>query len=180
MCLCELFKFHKKCFILQIYRTFFEKLNFCKYICFINQNEKKIMSFISEFKDFAMRGNVLDMAVGIVIGTAFQKIVSSFVSDIIMPPIGVLIGGVDFSDLKATILKPEIVDGVQKAAVTINYGVFLKTIFDFLIIAFCIFVVVKGINSLKKKQAAAPAAAPAPTKEEVILTEIRDLLKSKK
>ena len=141
------------------------------------------MSFLKEFKEFAMRGNVLDMAVGVVVGTAFQKIVSSFVSDVIMPPIGVLIGRVDFSDLKIIIHKPEVVDGVQRAAVTLNYGSFIQTILDFIIIAFCIFVMIKGINSFKRKQAEAPVPAPeppAPTKEELLLTEIRDILKDKK
>lgn len=141
------------------------------------------MSFISEFKSFAMRGNVVDMAVGIIIGGAFGKIVSSIVADIIMPPVGLLLGGVKFTDLKFE-LKPAVLDAagaVQTAAVSINYGNFVQTTVDFLIIAFAIFMMIKGMNSLKRKQEA-PAEAPAPpapTKEEVLLTEIRDILKNK-
>lgn len=134
------------------------------------------MSIIKEFRTFAMRGNVIDMAVGIVIGTAFGKIVSSVVNDIIMPPIGLLIGGVTFTDL-AIVMKEAVGDN---AAVTINYGNFLQVTIDFLIIAFVIFLVIKAMNAAKKKEAAAPAppvAPPAPTKEELLLTEIRDLLK---
>ncbi len=133
------------------------------------------MGMIQEFKKFAMRGNVVDMAVGIIIGGAFGKIVSSFVADVIMPPIGLLIGGVDFSKLAIT-LKAAVGD---VAAVTINYGKFIQTVLDFLIIAFAIFIAIKGINSLKKKEKNAPATPPAPTKEEVLLTEIRDILKQK-
>jgi large conductance mechanosensitive channel len=131
------------------------------------------MSIVKEFKEFAMKGNVIDMAVGIVIGAAFGKIVSSIVSDIIMPPIGLLIGGVNFSDLKL-VLKAAAGD---TPAVTLNYGNFLQVTFDFLIVAFAIFMVIKAMNAAKKKQEAAPAAPPAPTKEEFLLTEIRDLLK---
>ena len=137
------------------------------------------MSMLKEFKEFAMRGNVVDMAVGIIIGGAFGKIVASFVADVIMPPLGLLIGGVDFTDLKVT-LKDAVMDAagaVTTEAVTINYGNFIQTAVDFLIIAFAIFMVIKGMNSLKKKEEAAPAAPPAPSKEEVLLTEIRDLLK---
>ncbi len=137
------------------------------------------MSVIKEFKAFAMRGNVIDLAVGIVIGGAFGKIIASFVSDILMPPIGVLLGGVNFTDLSLK-LKDAVVDaeGVETAAaVTLNYGNFIQTTVDFMIIAFAIFMVVKAMNSMKKKQEEAPAAPPAPTKEEVLLTEIRDLLK---
>ncbi len=133
------------------------------------------MGMISEFKSFAMRGNVVDMAVGIIIGGAFGKIVSSFVADVIMPPIGVLIGGVDFSDLGLTI-KAATADA---AAVTLNYGAFLQTVFDFLIIAFAIFMAIKGMNSMRKKEEAAPAAPPKPSNEELLLTEIRDLLKNR-
>lgn len=133
------------------------------------------MSMIKEFKAFAMRGNVIDMAVGIVIGGAFGKIVSSFVADVIMPPIGMLMGRVNFSDLVITLQKAH--DDV--AAVTINYGKFIQTLLDFVIVAFAIFMVVKGMNSLKKKEAAAPAAPAAPPKQEVLLEEIRDLLKQK-
>ena len=114
------------------------------------------MSMMSEFKKFAMRGNVVDMAVGIVIGAAFGKIVSSFVNDMLMPPIGILLGGVDFKDL-AIVLKAATED---VAEVTMNYGVFIQTVLDFLIIAFAIFMVVKAMNSLKKKEEAAPPAPP--------------------
>jgi large conductance mechanosensitive channel len=137
---------------------------------------------IKEFKEFAMRGSVVDLAVGIVIGGAFGKIVSSFVNDILMPPIGVLIGGVDFTQLSLT-LKDAIIaaDGTETAAaVVIKYGSFIQTLVDFVIIAFAIFLVVKGMNALKKKEQVAPAAAPAPpepTNEEKLLAEIRDLLK---
>ena len=137
------------------------------------------MSMLKEFKDFAMRGNVVDMAVGIIIGGAFGKIVASFVADVIMPPLGLLIGGVDFTALKITI-KEAVVDGagaVTTEAVSINYGAFIQTAVDFIIIAFAIFMVIKGMNNLKKKEEAAPAPPPAPSKEEVLLTEIRDLLK---
>jgi len=133
------------------------------------------MGMMSEFKEFAMKGNVVDMAVGIIIGAAFGKIVSSFVGDVIMPPLGVLIGGVDFTNL-SFILKEAAGDA---AAVTINYGKFVQTVFDFTIVAFAIFMAIKAMNSLKKKEEAAPAAPPAPTKEELLLTEIRDLLKQK-
>ena len=138
------------------------------------------MSLLSEFKAFAMRGNVVDMAVGIVIGGAFGKIVSSLVSDIIMPPIGVLLGGVDFSNLKLVLKQAsEDAAGNAIAAVSINYGQWINTVIDFLIVAFAIFMVIKGMNALKKKEEAAPAAPPAPTKEEVLLTEIRDALRSR-
>lgn len=138
------------------------------------------MSLISEFKAFAMRGNVVDMAVGIIIGAAFGKIITSLVNDVLMPPIGVLVGGVDFTDLKL-LLKEATVDGAGNAvsAVTINYGHFIQTTIDFLIVAFAIFMVVRVMNSLKKKEVEKPVIPPAPTKEEVLLTEIRDLLKSK-
>ncbi|MGB3610249.1 MAG: large-conductance mechanosensitive channel protein MscL [Cellvibrio sp.] len=136
------------------------------------------MSIINEFKEFAVKGNVVDMAVGIIIGAAFGKIVTSVVGDVIMPPIGLLIGGVDFSDL-AIVLKEATAD---TPAVTIAYGRFIQTIIDFTIVAFAIFMVVKGINRLKRKEEAAPEPAPAPaepTKEEVLLTEIRDLLRDR-
>jgi large conductance mechanosensitive channel len=133
------------------------------------------MGMMQEFKKFAMRGNVVDMAVGIIIGGAFGKIVSSFVADVIMPPIGLFIGGVDFSDLMITI-KAAVGDA---AAVTINYGKFIQTVLDFLIVAFAIFMVIKGMNSLKKKEEEAPAQPPAPSKEETLLTEIRDILQEK-
>ena len=132
------------------------------------------MSLIQEFKAFAARGNVIDMAVGIIIGAAFGKIVSSFVGDIIMPPIGIILGGVDFSDL-AVVLKAAEGDA---PAVVIAYGKFIQTIIDFLIIAFAIFMGVKAMNSMKKKAEEAPAAPAAPTKDQELLSEIRDLLKS--
>lgn len=131
------------------------------------------MSMMQEFKQFAMRGNVVDMAVGIIIGGAFGKIVSSFVNDVIMPPIGVLVGGVDFSQLAFTLR--EAGEGVE--AVTLNYGSFIQTTVDFLIIAFAIFMAVKVMNRMKKKEEEKPAAPPEPSKEEQLLTEIRDLLK---
>tara|TARA_R110000787_G_scaffold47118_2_gene114226 strand:+ start:4026 stop:4421 length:396 start_codon:yes stop_codon:yes gene_type:complete len=130
---------------------------------------------VQEFKKFAMRGNVIDMAVGIIIGVAFGKIVSSFVADVIMPPLGLLLGGVDFKDL-AIVLKEAV---GETPAVVIAYGQFIQTIVDFVIIAFVIFLVIKAMNSLKAKEEAAPEAPPAPTKEEILLTEIRDLLKEK-
>ncbi len=131
--------------------------------------------FIKEFKSFAMRGNLVDMAVGIIIGAAFGKIVSSFVADVVMPPIGLLVGGLDFSNL-GFILK-EATD--KTPAVTIRYGTFINALIDFIIIAFSIFLVIKGMNSLKKKEEEAPSATPAPKEEVVLLSEIRDLLKSK-
>jgi large conductance mechanosensitive channel len=129
------------------------------------------MSLIKEFKEFAMKGNVVDMAVGVIVGAAFGKIVTSLVGDVIMPPIGLLIGGVDFSSLSVVI--QEAVEG--SPAVTINYGKFLQTLIDFIIIAFAIFMALKGINKLKRPEA--PAAAPGPTVDQQLLTEIRDLLK---
>ena len=140
------------------------------------------MSLLKEFKDFAMRGNVIDLAVGVIIGGAFGKIVASLVADVIMPPIGLLVGGVNFTDLKWDLKAAEVVDGVEKAAVTLNYGNFLQVTFDFIIVAFAIFMFIKGMNRLnkKKEEVPAPAAPPAPSKEELLLTEIRDLLKEKK
>lgn len=137
------------------------------------------MAIIKEFKEFAMRGNVVDLAVGVVIGAAFGKIVTSLVSDVIMPPIGYITGGIDFSDMKIMLKQG---DPVKKIAdVTLNYGNFINAIVQFLIVAFCIFMVVKAINSLKKgdEPAPEPVAEPVPTKEEVLLTEIRDLLAKK-
>jgi len=139
------------------------------------------MSFLKEFKEFAMRGNVIDMAVGVIIGGAFGKIVSSLVADVIMPPIGVLIGGVKFTDLNITLKHAVMENGVQTTpAVVLNYGNFLQTTFDFLIVAFCIFMFVKVLNAFKKTKEAETPAAPAPSKEETLLTEIRDILKEKK
>lgn len=134
------------------------------------------MGMLTEFKKFAMRGNVVDMAVGIIIGVAFGKIVSSFVNDVIMPPLGLLIGGVDFSDLVVT-LKQATTDA---AAVTLNYGAFIQTLVDFLIVAFAIFVAVKVMNRLQRKEEQKPPAPPAPSREELLLTEIRDLLKERR
>lgn len=135
------------------------------------------MAIIKEFKEFAMRGNVVDLAVGVIIGAAFGKIVTSLVNDVIMPPIGYLTGGIDFKNLKVLI---KAADPANKVAeVAINYGNFINTVIEFLIVAFCIFMVVKAINSLKKPEEAAPAAEPVPTKEEILLTEIRDLLAKK-
>ena len=137
------------------------------------------MSFTSEFKDFVSKGNVVDLAVGVVIGAAFGKIVTSLVEDILMPPIGLLIGGVNFADLKV-IIKSATVDaaGVAVPAVSINYGNFIQVAISFIIVALAIFVfVVKPMNSMKKKQVDSPATPPAPTKQEVLLSEIRDLLR---
>ena len=134
--------------------------------------------FLSEFKQFAMRGNVLDMAVGVIIGGAFGKIVSSVVDDIIMPPIGWIIGGVNFSELKISLPTVEVA-GEKLPAATINYGNFIQTLLDFVIIAFCVFLLVKGINTLARKKKEEPQPAPAPTNEEKLLAEIRDLLKEK-
>jgi large conductance mechanosensitive channel len=133
------------------------------------------MGMAQEFKAFAMRGNVVDMAVGIVIGGAFGKIVSSLVNDVIMPPIGAMLGDVDFSKLAWTVKAAE----GDVAAVTLNYGAFINTVLDFLIVAFAIFMVIKLMNAAKKKEEEAPAAPPAPSKEEVLLTEIRDALRSR-
>jgi large conductance mechanosensitive channel len=131
------------------------------------------MSMMQEFKAFAMRGNVVDLAVGIIIGTAFGKIISSLVTDVIMPPIGVLLGGIDFSGLALTLR-----DATATApAVLIKYGVFINTIIDFVIVAFAIFLLIKGLNKMKKAEAAAPP--PPPPAQEVLLTEIRDLLKKR-
>jgi len=138
------------------------------------------MAIITELKEFMTRGNVVDMAVGVIIGGAFGKIVSSLVSDVIMPPIGVLLSGVNFSELKFVLKQATIDAGKEIPEVTINYGVFLQTIIDFVIISTVIFFAIKGINTLRKKQEEIPAAPPAPTKEELLLTEIRDLLKDKK
>ncbi|MBN2183910.1 MAG: large-conductance mechanosensitive channel protein MscL [Candidatus Krumholzibacteriota bacterium] len=131
---------------------------------------------MKEFKEFAVKGNVVDMAVGIIIGVAFGKIISSFVADVIMPPIGVLLGGVDFSGLVFIVKEA----AGEAPAVVISYGKFIQTLIDFIIIAFAIFMAVKAMNSLKKKEEEAPAAPAAPPKEEVLLAEIRDLLRERK
>lgn len=153
----------------------------------LNSSKDKASGFISEFKAFIGRGNVVDMAVGIIIGGAFGKIVSSFVTDIIMPPIGILLGGVDFKELKLILrdAQPAIMEGetiVKEAAhaVTINYGQFINTLIDFLIIAFAIFMMIKALNAAKKNQEevkVTPPPPPEPSTEEKLLTEIRDLLK---
>ncbi len=137
------------------------------------------MSLLKEFKDFAMRGNVIDLAVGVVIGASFGKIVSSLVDDIIMPPIGFITGGADFSSLKYVLKEAD--PATEAAEVAIKYGNFINVIIQFVIVAFCIFILVKAINTLnkKKEEAPAPAAPPAPSKEETLLTEIRDLLRAK-
>jgi large conductance mechanosensitive channel len=140
------------------------------------------MKIVQEFKEFAMKGNVVDMAIGIIIGAAFGKIVSSLVNDVLMPPLGLLIGGVDFTDLKIT-LKAAGIDQMGKAipAVTLNWGSFVQAAFDFLIVAFVIFMMIKAMNRMKKKQVEAVAPAPpapsVPGAEELLLSEIRDLLK---
>jgi large conductance mechanosensitive channel len=132
------------------------------------------MSVAKEFKEFAMRGNVVDLAVGVIIGASFGKIVTSLVTDLIMPPIGYLTGGIDFKNLKVVIKQG---DPIKKIAdVSINYGNFINTVIEFLIVAFCIFMVVKAINAMKKPEVPAPAADPVPTKEELLLTDIRDIL----
>lgn len=142
------------------------------------------MGMLKEFKEFAVKGNVIDLAIGVIIGGAFGKIVSSFVNDVVMPPIGLLLGGVDFKELKI-FLKEEVLNDageVATAAVTLNYGMFIQNVIDFAIIAFVIFLAIKGINKMKKKEEEIPAAQtpPAePSKSEVFLEEIRDLLKKK-
>lgn len=137
------------------------------------------MGIIKEFKEFAMRGNVIDLAVGVIIGAAFGKIVTSLVDDIIMPPIGYLTGGIDFAQKKFVLKEADVANKVNEVA--IKYGNFLNTVIQFLIIAFCIFMLVKLINQLnrKKVEEPTPAAPPVPTKEELLLTEIRDILRAK-
>jgi large conductance mechanosensitive channel len=133
------------------------------------------MSIVQEFKEFAVKGNMMDMAVGIIIGAAFGKIVSSLVADVIMPPLGLLIGGVDFSAM-GFVLK----EGVGNMPATVlRYGAFIQALFDFLIVAIAIFLLVKGVNRLRRKKEEAPAAPPAPPREQVLLQEIRDILKAK-
>ncbi|MDD3518231.1 MAG: large-conductance mechanosensitive channel protein MscL [Chromatiales bacterium] len=132
-----------------------------------------MQAFLKEFREFAVRGNVVDMAVGIVIGAAFGKITSSFVADVLTPPIGLLLGGVDFADLSITLTEAT----ADAAAVTLGYGKFIQTVFDFVIIAFAVFLLIKAVNAMKRKQEAAPP--PAPSNEEKLLTEIRDLLKER-
>lgn len=134
------------------------------------------MSLAKEFKEFAVKGNVVDMAVGVIIGAAFGKVVSSIVADVITPPLGLLIGGVDFSKLAVT-LKAAAGD---QPAVLLSYGKFLQSGFDFMIVAFAMFLVIKAMNTLKKEEAVAPTVAPAPSAEEMLLAEIRDLLRDRK
>ena len=136
------------------------------------------MKWLQEFKAFAVRGNVVDMAVGIVIGAAFGKTVSSFVADVIMPPIGMLIGGIDFSNLVVTLKEaiPATADTAAQTAVTLNYGTFIQSVIDFVIIAFAIFMVVKAINRLKRKEAEKPSSPPVPSQEVLLLTDIRNIL----
>jgi large conductance mechanosensitive channel len=134
------------------------------------------MGMIKEFRDFAMKGNVLDLATAVIIGGAFGKIVTSLVNDVLMPPIGLLLGNTDFSALKIVLKE----GSGDVAPVTLNYGVFINTIIDFLIVALVIFIVIKAFNTIQKKKAETPAAPPAPSKEETLLTEIRDILKEKK
>jgi len=133
-----------------------------------------------EFKEFAMRGNVIDLAVGVIIGAAFGRIVSSLVDDVIMPPIGLLLGGIDFSDFFITLKGDSyatLAAAKEAGAVTLNYGLFINAVFQFLIVAFAIFIVVKQINRLKRAEEAKPAAPPEPPRQEILLAEIRDLLK---
>lgn len=132
-------------------------------------------NFINEFKNFALRGNIVDMALGIIIGAAFGKLVTSLVQDVLMPPIGLLIGGLDFSDLSITLKSAQ--EGT--AAVTLRYGVFINNVIDFLIIAFAIFLVIKAFNKLRESTEKKPEAKPVESKQEVLLREIRDILKSK-
>jgi large conductance mechanosensitive channel len=142
------------------------------------------MNMIKEFKEFAMRGNVVDLAVGVVIGAAFGKIVTSMVSDVLMPPIGKMMGGVNFADLFINLDSAKgpftsLKAAKDAGAAVIAYGSFINTIIDFVIVAFCIFMVVKGMNTLKKKPAPAPPTPAEPTREEKVLIEIRDLLKAR-
>lgn len=138
------------------------------------------MSFVKEFKEFVNRGNVVDMAVGIVVGGAFGKIVTSFVNDVLMPPIGLLLGGMDFKDMK-WVLQPGTLDeaGEMVGEVALNYGMFIQSVIDFLLIALAIFSVIKAMNKLKRKKEEAPAAPAAKPDDVVLLEEIRDLLKNK-
>lgn len=135
-------------------------------------------SFFKEFKEFAVKGNAVDMAVGVIVGGAFGKIVSSLVDDVIMPPIGWIIGGVNFSDLKVTLPAKKIVDGIETQAATINYGMFLQTLIDFVIIALCVFLMIKGLNRIVRKKEE-PVSPPEPTNTEKLLAEIRDELKKR-
>lgn len=137
------------------------------------------MSIASEFKAFIQRGNVVDMAIGVIMGGAFGKIVNSMVTDLLTPPLGYITGGVDFKNLSAKLMPPVLVDGSAATPVEIKYGIFLQATFDFLIIAACVFMIVKVMNRLKQKEDAKPAAPPEPSAQEKLLTEIRDLLKAR-
>lgn len=137
------------------------------------------MSIASEFKAFIQRGNVVDMAIGVIMGGAFGKIVNSLVADILTPPLGYLTNGIDFKSLSKKLTPPPLIDGAAATPVEIKYGLFLQATFDFLIIALCVFAIVKAMNHLKKKEAAAPAPPPEPTLQEKLLTEIRDVLKAR-
>jgi large conductance mechanosensitive channel len=149
---------------------------------------EKLMGFLKDFKTFALKGNVMDMAVGVIIGGAFSKIVTSLVNDILMPPLGMLLGKVNFAELSYTLKEATVVDGKDVPAVVLKYGAFIQQVIDFAILAFCVFIMVKIMTRLienREKKAAEPAPAPAPeppkpSNEEVLLTEIRDLLKEKK
>jgi large conductance mechanosensitive channel len=159
-------------------------LEYCDlYAYFADDLNQFAMKMFKEFKEFAVKGNMIDLAVGIIIGAAFGKIVSSVVNDIIMPPIGLLLGGMNFTDIKI-LLRDATMDPatgkVIKAAVSLNIGNFIQTLVDFAIIAFSIFMLVKAVNRMSKKKEEAPAAPPAPTKDQELLSEIRDLLKSGK
>jgi large conductance mechanosensitive channel len=142
----------------------------------VKTNLKKIMAIVKEFKEFISKGNVVDLAVGVIIGAAFGKIITSLVDDVLMPPIGYLLGGVDFSDKKLVLITADAINKVEEVA--IRYGNFINTVIQFLIVSMCIFAVIKAINTLKRKEEAAPAAPAPPSAEEALLTEIRDLLKS--
>ena len=141
----------------------------------LSYQQERIMSMMTEFKEFAIKGNAVDMAVGIIVGAAFGKIVSSFVNDVIMPPIGLLIGGVDFNNLTFTLKEAS----GDVAAVIISYGKFIQTVIDFTIIAFVIFIVIKAINSQKRKEEETVPPPPEPSKEELLLSDIRDILKER-
>lgn len=134
------------------------------------------MAIVKEFKEFISKGNVVDLAVGVIVGAAFGKIISSLVDDVLMPPIGYLLGGVDFSDKKLVLVTADAINKVEEVA--IRYGNFINTVIQFLIVSMCIFAVIKAINTLKRKEEAAPAAPAPPSAEETLLAEIRDLLKS--
>jgi large conductance mechanosensitive channel len=140
------------------------------------------VSLLKEFKEFAVRGNVMDLAIGVIIGAAFGRIISSLVQDVIMPPIGLLLGGADFSSLFLNLSGTpyrSLAEAQAAGAPTLNYGVFLQNVLDFLIVAFVIFMVVKAINATRRREAEKPSAPPAPTKEELLLTEIRDALRAR-